>query len=161
MMVTLRPMTTDEFVAYEQAGMYRYADRMVHAGFWSPERALEQARNEHSRLIPLGRRTRDHRFFIVEEPGRTGAVGALWIAVDHSTSPPSGLIYDLLIHEAFRNQGYGRQAVLALEEKAVGMGLSALRLHIFEDNIKAKRPCASLGYQVKSHNMTKNLPPAG
>jgi GNAT superfamily N-acetyltransferase len=62
-----------------------------------------------------------------------------------------------LIEEAHRGQGYGRQSMLALEEKAKGLGLRTLALHVFAHNAEARALYEGLGYEIKSLNMEKLL----
>jgi len=157
MAVDLRPMTPEEFVAYEQADAHRYAQAMVSAGYWSSDDALKRAKDTHAKLLPDGIHTKDHLFFVIHSSTDRIPVGAIWLFIDRQTKPPSGFIYDLLIHEPYRRRGFGREAMLALEEKAKGLGLGSLALHVFEENAPAKALYASLGYLVKSMNMTKAL----
>jgi ribosomal protein S18 acetylase RimI-like enzyme len=72
--------------------------------------------------------------------------------------PPTGFIYDLLIHAPFRRRGYGRQAMLALEDKAQELGLASLTLHVFEGNTPARDLYAALGYRPEGSYMIKFLP---
>jgi ribosomal protein S18 acetylase RimI-like enzyme len=160
MALSLRPMTSDEFILYEDADAHRYADGMVRAGFWSANGALRRAKEAHAQLLPQGVNTEDHFFFVIESVEQAGPVGVIWLSVNRETAPPSGFIYDLLIHEPFRGRGFGRQAMLELEGKARDLGLASLSLHVYEDNAPAKALYRSLGYEVKSMNMAKALQPA-
>ena len=157
MVVMLRPMTSEEFVAYEDADAHHYAENMVRAGFWSPEGAFNKAKNIHANLLPDGVHTKDHLFFVIEETQTRDSIGVIWLFVDRETQPPSGFIYDLLLYAQFRGRGLGKQAMLALEEKAKGLGLASLALNVFEDNLVAKSLYTSLGYEVQSSNMRKFL----
>jgi ribosomal protein S18 acetylase RimI-like enzyme len=159
-MVNLRPMTLEEFVLYEDADAHQYAENMVKAGFWSPEGALNKAKETHAQILPNGLYTRDHFFFVIEDDQNNNMIGTIWLFIDRQIEPPSGFIYDLLVYTPFRGQGLGRQAMLALERKAQELGLASLTLHVFEDNIVAKALYTSLGYQVQSLNMRKILPAA-
>ncbi len=158
MAVGLRPMTVDEFALYEAADIPRYAEEMVKAGYWSPDTALERSKETHARLLPDGVKTKDRLFFVISTPEAPSPVGAIWLSIDRQKTPPSGFIYDLLIHEPFRGRGFGRQAMLALEDQARRLGLGSLDLHVFEDNAPAKSLYTSLGYVIRSVNMTKALP---
>jgi ribosomal protein S18 acetylase RimI-like enzyme len=150
-------MTPEEFVPYEEADAHHYAENMVRAGFWSPEGAFKKAKDIHANLLPDGVHTRDHLFFVIEDIQNKASIGVIWLFMDHETKPPSGFIYDLLLHPQFRGRGLGKQAMLALEQKARDLGLSSLTLNVFEDNTVAKALYASLGYQIQSSNMRKVL----
>jgi ribosomal protein S18 acetylase RimI-like enzyme len=157
MTVSLRPMTSEEFVAYEDSDAHRYAETMVRAGYWSAEGALARAQEAPPQLLPDGVSTVDHVILVVEAPEQPAPIGVVWLSIQRETIPPTGFLYDLLIHEPHRGRGYGRQAMLALEAKARELGLAALSLHVFEDNAPARSLYASLGYQVRSMNMAKRL----
>ena len=158
MAVDLRPMTVNEFVVYEAADIHRYADEMVKAGFWSPDTALERSKETHARLLPDGVETKDHLFFVIGTSQAPSPVGAIWRSIDRQKTPPSGFIYDLLVHQPFRGRGFGRQAMLALEDQARRLGLGSLDLHVFEENAPAKSLYTSLGYVIRGVNITKALP---
>jgi RimJ/RimL family protein N-acetyltransferase len=157
MIVNLRAMTPEEFVPYEEADAHHYAENMVRAGFWSPEGAFSKAKDIHANLLPDDVHTRGHLFFVIEDIQNKESIGVIWLFIDHETEPPSGFIYDLLLHAQFRGRGLGKQAMLALEQKARDLGLSSLTLNVFEDNTVAKALYASLGYQIQSSNMRKVL----
>lgn len=157
MSVNLRPMTPEEFVPYEEADARHYADNMVNAGFWSAEGAFDKAKGMHVNLLPDGVHTKDHLFFVIEDSPTKQSIGVIWLFIDHETEPPSGFIYDLLLYPGFRGQGLGKQAMLALEKKAMDIGLASLALNVFEDNKIAKALYASLGYHVQSSTMRKLL----
>jgi ribosomal protein S18 acetylase RimI-like enzyme len=150
-------MTPEEFIPYEEADAHHYAENMVRAGFWSPEGAFNKAKDIHANLLPDGVHTRDHLFFVIEDIQNKESIGVIWLFIDRETEPPSGFIYDLLLHPQFRGRGLGKQAMLALEQKARDLRLSSLTLNVFEDNTVAKALYASLGYQIQSSNMRKVL----
>jgi ribosomal protein S18 acetylase RimI-like enzyme len=157
MTIILRPMTLEEFVQYEDADAHRFAENMVNAGFWSPEGAYDRAKAIHASLLPDGAHTKDHLFFVIEDAQNKDAMGVIWLFIDRETEPASGFIYDLLLHPHFRGRGLGKQAMLALENKARDIGLPSLALNVFEENTIAKALYTSLGYQVQSSNMRKLL----
>jgi ribosomal protein S18 acetylase RimI-like enzyme len=130
---------------------------MARAGFWSADEAFDKAKDLHTRLLPEGVHTPDHLFFVIEEDQRHDSIGVIWLFINRETEPPSGFLYDILVHAPFRGQGFGKQAMLALEQKAMELGLTSLALNVFEDNTLAKALYTSLGYQVQSSNMRKLL----
>ena len=157
MTVTLRPMTPEEFVPYEDADAHTYAENMVRAGFWSSEGAFNKAKNIHANWLPEGVNTKNHLFFVIEDTQTSESIGVIWLFIDIETQPPSGFIYDLLLHAQYRGRGLGKQAMLALEKKAKELGLASLSLNVFEGNTVAKSLYTSLGYEVQSLNMSKML----
>jgi ribosomal protein S18 acetylase RimI-like enzyme len=160
MAVSLRPMTPEEFGPYEDADAHRYAEGMVKAGCWSADGAFKRAKEAHARLLPEGLKTEDQFLLVIEAPQAPRPVGVAWLSVNRETAPPTGFIYDLLIHEPFRRTSFGRQAMLALEAKARDLGLASLSLHVFQDNTPARTLYSSLGYLANGTHMTKALSPA-
>jgi ribosomal protein S18 acetylase RimI-like enzyme len=155
-MLQLVPMTVQEFEEYLERDIERYAEENVKAGYSAPVEALEESRKTHRQLLPAGMATKDHHFLKIQDESGA-AVGAVWLKANRDTALHTGFIYDLFIEEAYRGKGYGRQAMLALEKRAKGLGLQTLALHVFAHNSAARLLYESLGYQVKSLNMTKLL----
>lgn len=155
-MIRLVLMDEAEFAQFQELDIPRYADENVKAGYWSSDEALEKSRQVHNRLLPDGLKTQNHLFFkIVDE--HLASVGTLWLFSDFDAAQPTGFIYDLIIEEAFRQKGYGKQAMIALEGKARELGLKRLALHVFAHNLPARKLYQDLGYRDKSMNMSKEL----
>ena len=68
-----------------------------------------------------------------------------------------GFIYDIVLDEAQRGKGYGKQTMLALEVFAKELRLKTIGLHVFANNRAAMKLYRGLGYEVTSQNMTKKL----
>lgn len=156
-MIKLTPMRKAEFEEYYRQDVYKYADENVKAGYWTPAEALEKSISAHQQLLPQGLATPNHYLFMIEDTQRGEKVGVVWLEADSKSPKPDGFIYDLLIYEPYRRQGYATQAMLALEDKAKGTGLQALYLHVFAHNPNAKALYDRLGYQVTSYRMSKPL----
>ena len=155
-MVKLVPMTPAEFEVYLERGIREYAQERVRAGYWTEKEALARSRKEHKALLPDGLKSRYHHLYTIRETEREQPVGVLWLRTDLDSSRASGFIFDLEIHEAFRRQGYGRQAMLELERLVREMGLRQLGLHVFAHNDGARALFEELGYRVASLNMLKD-----
>jgi RimJ/RimL family protein N-acetyltransferase len=155
--VVLRRMTAQEFVVWEDDDAHRYGAAMVEAGFWPPGDSYQRGKDVHAKLLPQGVETLDHHLLVIESPAEPSPIGVLWLAIDRTSPPPSGFIYDLFVGEPFRGRGYGERSMLAVEEKALELGLSQISLRVFASNEPAKALYAKLGYQVKSMNPAKRL----
>ena len=155
-MVRLIPMTGKEFEEYLERDIERYAEENVKAGYWAPAEALEESGKAHQQLLPTGMATKDHHFLKIQD-GCGIAIGAAWLKANQDTALPSGFIYDLFLEEAHRGRGYGKQTMLALEEKAKEFGLRTLALHVFAHNAAARALYERLGYEVMSLNMIRVL----
>jgi len=156
-MVQLVPMTPEEFEVFLERDIREYAQERVRAGFWSEAEALARSRKEHRALLPDGLKSRYHHLYSIQDSEGGEAVGALWLKTDFDSSRASGFIFNLEIHEPFRRRGYGRQAMLELENLARSMGLRQLGLHVFAHNQGARALYDGLDYTIASINMLKDL----
>ena len=84
-------------------------------------------------------------------------VGLIWLRANTDRPTPSGFIFGLRIDEKFRGRGYGKQAMLLIEEKAREPGLKSIGLHVFGVNTVAQNLYEGSGYEITSLNMQKPL----
>jgi ribosomal protein S18 acetylase RimI-like enzyme len=154
-MTTLIPMTQPEFDAFLAQAIPEYAEANVSAGYWDEAEALEKSRKEHETLLPQGIETKDHYLYTIYDSEQ--AVGLIWMRANMDRPAKSGFIFDIRIDEKFRGKGYGKQAMLLIEEKARELGLKSIGLHVFAYNKVAKNLYESIGYEVSSLNMIKQL----
>lgn len=156
-MVHLVPMQESELQAYLDQSIPNYAADNVKAGYWSQEEAMQKSRDTFERLLPDGVDTKNQYLYKIEDAEAGHAVGIIWLNARIDMPQPSGFIYDIEVREEFRGKGFGKEAMLAIEEKARELGLSSISLHVFAHNAVAKSLYEKIGYVVKSQNMTKNL----
>lgn len=148
-------MTQTEFDAFLEQVVPDYAADNVKAGYWSEEEALEKSRSEFMRLLPQGLQSENHYLYTLYDEDQ--AVGRIWMRANFDRPTKSGFVFELWVDEQFRGKGYGKQAMLLLEEKAREMGLKSIGLHVFGYNTVARSLYEKLGYEVSSLNMSKNL----
>jgi GNAT superfamily N-acetyltransferase len=122
--VTLRPMTQDEYQAWQRRSLREYADEHVAAGNWTEDVALDRAQAETREILPAGRDTERMLFrSALDEHGEV--IGHVWVALDN----PRGVkdcawVYDIEIVPERRGQGYGRALLAAAEQAVVEVGVS-------------------------------------
>lgn len=153
-MIRLVPMTESEFEAYLEQTIPEYADDKVRAGHWTEEEALELSRKSYQESLPRGIETENNYLFRIHLESGEG-IGMIWMK--HEAPRPRGFIFDIVLDETQRGKGYGKQAMLALEEFAKGMGLETIGLHVFAHNKAALRLYEGLAYEVTNQNMVKKL----
>src|SRR5512139_419294 len=134
MAVKLIPIEQADFESFMKHDITAYAEVKVKSGIWRPEGAIEQSRQEHMQLLPDGRQTRGHFIYSVFDDATRQKVGVLWVNVKSDQPHPEAFIYDIEIEEPFRGKGYGRQALTALDELLIGMGVEHVDLHVFGYN---------------------------
>jgi ribosomal protein S18 acetylase RimI-like enzyme len=148
-------MTQPEFDAFLAQAIPEYAADNVRAGYWAEAEALEKSHKEFEMLLPQGLQSENHFLFTVYDGEQ--AVGLIWMRANMDRPTKSGFIFDIRIDEKFRGKGYGKQAMLLIEEKARELGLKSIGLHVFAYNKVAKNLYESIGYEVSSLNMIKQL----
>ena len=148
-------MTQTEFDAFLERIIPEYAADNVKAGYWDESEALEKSRKETNGLLPQGLQTENHYLYTVYDEDQ--AVGIIWMRANVNRPTKSGFIFELWVDERFRGKGYGKQAMLLIEEKAREMGLQSIGLHVFAYNDVARSLYEKLGYEASSLNMKKNI----
>jgi ribosomal protein S18 acetylase RimI-like enzyme len=81
----------------------------------------------------------------------------IWLRAELDRPIKSGFIFDVEVKEEFRGRGYGKQAMLLIEEEARKLGIKRMGLHVFGYNQVARNLYESIGYTVSSLNMLKDL----
>jgi ribosomal protein S18 acetylase RimI-like enzyme len=152
-MVKLVPMQQEDFEPYLERGIREYADDHVRNGNWSAEEALERSRKEFEQLLPEGVNSKDQFLYSIVAETDGNKIGLLWVQVKDQKA----FVYDFTIDETFRGKGYGKQALLALDEKLKSMHVESVGLHVFGDNITAQELYKKMGYQITGIHMKKTL----
>ena len=150
-------MTPAEFEAYLGQAVKTYADEKVKAGNWRPEEALERSRRDYLTLLPEGVASPNHYLFSIKDAETDQTAGMIWFGVTDQAGQPSAFIYDFSVAEAWQGRGYGKGALLGLEQKVKGLGITSISLHVFGHNRVARSLYEKLGYEVTNVNMTKRL----
>jgi ribosomal protein S18 acetylase RimI-like enzyme len=149
-------MSQGQFEEYRRQAVPRYAEDNVTAGAWDADVALEKAERTFARLLPEGIATENHHFSsIVDDDG--SCVGMIWFVLQVAENAKSAFICDFEIYDRFRRRGYGKRALVALEEKLQREGVSKVSLHVFAHNQAARSLYERLGYVSTGINMTKPL----
>ncbi|HPD39445.1 MAG TPA: GNAT family N-acetyltransferase [Mesotoga infera] len=156
-MVRLEKMAAEDFDTYIEKLTANYAKDNVRSGRWTREEALEKSVSQINSLLPEGIETQNHVFFSIVDEGTGDAVGYIWLHIAPGEGLKKAFIYDLIIFEKFRKRGYGRAALVALEEYAKEKGIASISLHVFAHNAAALSLYRKMGYEVTSMNMTKNI----
>ncbi|MEU1809885.1 GNAT family N-acetyltransferase [Micromonospora aurantiaca (nom. illeg.)] len=155
--VTVRGMNPDEFDRWQEELAAGYAREHVTAGNWTPEKALDRAREASAAFLPQGMAT-PGMLFLVGELADGSPVGRLWIGLTH----PRGLadcafLYDIEVAAGHRGRGLGRALLAAGERAAREHGAQALELNVFGANETARKLYETSGYRVVTQQMRKGL----
>jgi ribosomal protein S18 acetylase RimI-like enzyme len=156
-MIHLSPMTEDEYAAFLEVSVKDYADDKVRAGNLEPEQAEERALQEFARHLPDGLETEDQFLYSIKDAGSQSNLGFAWLGLREEGGRRLAFLYNILIYEAYRRRGYGRQALAALEGRVREMGYDELWLHVFGHNHAARMLYETSGYEITNINMLKRL----
>lgn len=156
-MVRLVPMAESEFQAYYKSSVENYAAENVKAGNWHPAEALQKSEEQFLQLLPDGLASKNQHLFSIEHDQTGAKVGMIWFAVRNESLRRVAFIYDFMIYEQYRRNGYGRQSLILVEEKARELGLSTISLHVFGHNQAAIALYQMTGYEATDIHMVKKL----
>ena len=147
-----------DFQAWKRMAVADYFADRIRAGNDSPD-TPDRSRDEFESLLPYGRLTpKNYIYSIVDENDGNRKVGIVWYAVEGRSFPSDTVfLYDIWIEESMRGKGYGRAALLLLEERARELGKRRIALHVFAHNERARRLYDELGYKPTNIMMTKEL----
>jgi ribosomal protein S18 acetylase RimI-like enzyme len=151
-MITLEPMQQEDFDRVIENEIKEYAADHVRNGNWPAEGALERSRKEFEALLPKGIHSTDQYLWAIVDL-ENKKIGMLWVQVKDQKA----FIYDFIIDESFRGKGYGKQTLLAMDEKLKSMNVESVGLHVFGDNITAQELYKKMGYQITGIHMNKVL----
>jgi ribosomal protein S18 acetylase RimI-like enzyme len=150
----LRPMTADDYAAWQAAAIPGYAADKVAAGQWTADEALARSAAEYHGLLPDGMATADnHLCTIADADG--AAVGALWFAVTTKFGARIAYVYDVEVRPEHRRRGHAAAAFRALEAEVGRLGLAGIALHVFGHNHGARALYAGLGFEPTNISLYK------
>ena len=154
-MITLAAMTSSEFDAFLKICIPQFATNKVRSGNWPELGALERSQREFAQLLPQGLATPHHHFFAVIQASPRERLGWLWLMVEKQDA----FIYEIIIDEPYRRQGYGQKTMQLAEREAKRLGATKMGLHVFGFNQAARALYEKLGYAITNINMSKTLGP--
>jgi ribosomal protein S18 acetylase RimI-like enzyme len=156
--IRLERMGEDEFRAYRDAAARGYAEDKQRSGDWAGRDALTLDLQAIHRSAPNGPRTLDQHLFTVHDAATGAKVGWLWYQVRDDGLSRSAFLCDLVIFEEYRRQGYGTACLAELDDRARGLGIRRVGLHVFGHNPGALELYRRCGYTVTDYTMAKDLP---
>ncbi|MEA2580756.1 MAG: hypothetical protein QOE83_1648 [Actinomycetota bacterium] len=155
--VKTRPMTAQEFDLWRMPQIVEYAAEMARNAGRTTEELMAQSEREFDALLPQGSGTQGHRLLVAEDVATGERIGWLWIAERDSDAGTVAWIYDIVVNEALRGNGYGRALMAQAEIHAKEMGLHRIELNVFADNEIARSLYGSAGYRETARQLAKDL----
>lgn len=156
-MIQLVHMDESSFQFFLGQATRDYAEDKVKAGAWDPENAMKLSEEVIARSLPKGLYTEGAYLYSIVEISSDSQVGYIWFNVTEGRSGREAFIYDFYIFEPYQSKGYGKQAMIALDEEAREMGITKIGLHVFGQNHRAFELYKKMGYIVTDITMSKDL----
>jgi ribosomal protein S18 acetylase RimI-like enzyme len=156
-MIGFRPMLQDEFSSYLDYFIPDYAAEIsTNYGLSNPE-AVVQAKREIAKDLPNGPDTSGQVLLCITDGERENAetIGYLWYRAD--TDSKMVFISDFHILPAYQGNGYGKQALQALESALARKGFEQIRLRVAADNTRAQHVYQAGGFRTTGINMSKRI----
>lgn len=155
--VFLKKMAADDYQSYLSSAIAGYAEDKVKAGTWNEKEALQLATYSFNDLLPNGIESKGEYLYAIEKQASQEKIGFLWFHADNEKKPMKIFIYDFIIFEAYRNQGYGKEALSCLNSKAKEIGASEIGLHVFAHNKAALHLYEKVGFLATDISMVKKV----
>lgn len=152
-MITLEPMSLEDYTLWKQRVIEDYADSEVRVGNAGVEDASTQSELEFYKLFPYGLNTDDCHFYRVVDEESKQDVGMLCFKIRRLENDV--FLCDIRMNAEHRGKGYGKQTLAVLEELAKEMGISKISLHVFGDNEVALKLYRLFGFTATNVMMSK------
>ena len=155
--VILELMTEEEFGVYRARSVVEYAEDKVKAGSWTEEEALELSEETYRKYLPDGIHSKEQYLYVVRQEGQQASVGYIWLDVSDKPTGVRAFLYDIIIEDEYRGQGFGQAAMKALDYTARSLGAATIGLHVFGHNQTALHVYHKAGYAITDYTMAKKL----
>jgi ribosomal protein S18 acetylase RimI-like enzyme len=157
MMIKLVHMDESAFQFFLGQATRDYAEDKIKAGAWDPEIAMKLSEEAITQSLPKGLNTDGAYLYSIVEISSDSQVGYIWFNVSEGRGGREAFIYDFYIFEPYQSKGYGKQAMIALDEEAREMNVTRIGLHVFGQNNRAFELYKKMGYTVTDITMSKDL----
>lgn len=139
----LRPVTQKEYEFWLQRSLGEYKNEQIKSGLSEAE-AEEKSGADFNRYLPDGPQSPDQYLFSIKD--QDSSIGFIWFCERGNPENRKAYLLDIVIEEEHRGKGYGKKAMLLLEEKVKSLGLKHIGLHVFGHNHRAYELYKKLGY---------------
>ena len=147
-MIRLEPMAEALIHEFVQSSVESFAQDQVRVGNWARSEVAQKREELLGELLPNGPSTEGHVFWQIVEDRTGHTVGRIWFSERDGGQETVGFVCNLVVDEPYRGRGYGKAAMIRLEQRAAAMGLGLICLDVFAENRIARKLYGGLGYQV-------------
>ena len=146
-------MRDDEFVRWLPVMRESYAEGMMRDGGLDSEAASSKAQRDLDFLFPVGVCPDEQSVYVLAVEGER--VGELWIGEREDESGRGLWVFNIEVAHEYRRRGFGKQAMLFVEDEARRRGIGRVALNVFGANEAARGLYGSLGYEERAITMSK------
>ena len=150
--VTLKRMNNYDFDKFLIWSINNYAEAKIKAKNWKKDEAFELSKKAFEEYLPQGLETKNHYLFCILNKNLE-EIGHLWYFQNNDTC----FIYDFLIVEKFRRQGFATKCLEILEKNISLKKISYIKLHVFGHNIPAIKLYEKYGFILEDKSTKKNI----
>lgn len=154
-MVKLIPMAEEDYGPYLERTIREYAEEKVKSGDWQEAESMEKSRKEFEYFLPDGLQSKDEFIYSIVDESTRQKMGILWVEVKMDETPRRAFGYDFMVYEEFRGKGFGKQALMALDEILKSKDVESMGLHVFGHNVNAFELYKKMGFEITNINMRK------
>lgn len=155
--VRLESMSSEEYADYRERSTASFAKEIAASRGVPLAEARRIADEDHSSLLPEGRRTPGHFLWTAWQGDQP--VGDLWIQVEAKPDGLHAFAYGLEVRTDLRRRGYGRAIAFAAEQRCREMRVISVGLTVFGPNKAAQALYESLGFETTVMQMRLRLTP--
>ena len=157
-MITLTPMTEEDYTLFIRKTIPEYAYEQSRAGNWPASDAVALARSEYQQMLPEGIQTQNaYLRTIMDENNRR--VGMLWFFMDPSRPKITAFLIDFFMFPEGRGKGYEAHALALFEQEALGLGAQRVELQVFAHKSEEVSLYQQNGFSNTSILLAKELTP--
>ncbi|MBL4828554.1 MAG: GNAT family N-acetyltransferase [Aliivibrio sp.] len=156
-MIILRAIRSDEFSGFCDYFINDYANEIANNYGHTLENSLLQAKQSLLQSFPEDEIPQSVHLLCIETSDIYDSkhVGYLWYS--ENSAEQSVFINDFYIFDQFRSLGYGRAAMVKLEQRMLESGLKQIKLRVAYDNKRALALYEEIGFSVTGINMAKSI----
>ena len=150
-------MRSEEYPAYCEYFIDDYSKEIAENYGHPMDDAINLAKEDLHRYFPNGVESNEHDLMCIETKinNRLCLVGYLWHC--KNMDDKSTFIYDFYISDAYRGNGFGKQAINEFELQLQKDGIKQIKLRAAYHNKRAFKLYQNVGFLVTGYNMSKNL----
>jgi len=151
-LITKSPTEKEHFLEESNIG---YAKDLSRTYDLSLEEAKKMADSQIKYALDTKNGLIEVRVESIVDESNNNIVGGIWYNIDKENLKTH--IYQIIIDEAHRGQGYGKQALSKVHEFCKTQNVTTVTLSVFGWNQVAFKLYESLGYEILRYGMQKDL----